>query len=157
MMKYRFVLYFLNQVLRETMSEVKEAKETTAAANRVQRVVLLVDDDEDEHEIFLSALDIAGEECTFLSAISSDDALNILRNVVPDVIFLDINMPRVNGIRCLEEIRKINKLATVPVYIYSTGINSKEGQKAILLGARDYITKPNSINELGSVLKEILV
>ena len=56
----------------------------------------------------------------------------------------------------VEEMRKIQKLATVPVYIYSTGINSREGQRAILLGAKDYIIKPNSINDLTSVLKEIL-
>jgi CheY-like chemotaxis protein len=139
-----------------TMTDIRAVRETLAAEQRSQRVILLVDDDEDEHDIFLSALKSAEEDCTLISAISSDDALRILRNLIPDVIFLDINMPRITGIKCLEEIKKINKLSGVPVYIYSTGINSKEGQKAILLGAKDYIIKPNSINELGSVLREIL-
>ena len=138
------------------MAHIKEAIETNIAANKIQRVVLLVDDDEDEHEIFLSALNSLGDEYMFVSAVSCDHALNILSSVVPDVIFLDVNMPRVNGLKCLEEIRKIKKLAKVPVYIYSTGINSREGQKAIMLGAEDYIIKPNSINALSSILREIL-
>ena len=139
------------------MTETKYCIEETFAANgKTQKVILLVDDDEDEHDIFLSALKSAGEDYMLISAISSDDALKILNNLVPDVIFLDINMPRITGIKCLEEMRKIQKLSTVPVYIYSTGINSREGQKAILLGAKDYIIKPNSINDLTSVLKEIL-
>ena len=139
------------------MAQTKEAIEIATSANKTQRVVLLVDDDEDEHEIFLSALNNLGDELTFVSAVSCDHALKILSSVMPDVIFLDVNMPRINGIKCLEEIRKIKKLSRVPVYIYSTGINSKEGQKAILLGAEDYIIKPNSINALSSILREILL
>jgi len=139
------------------MTEIKYCIEEAFAANRkTHKVILLVDDDEDEHDIFLSALKSAGEDHTLISAISGDEALRILNGLVPDVIFLDINMPRITGIKCLEEMRKIQKLAAVPVYIYSTGINSREGQKAILLGAKDYIIKPNSINDLTSVLKEIL-
>ena len=138
------------------MKEMTDTLQTLAVETNFQKVILLVDDDEDEHDIFLSALNGTGEDCMLVSAISSDEALNILRSVTPDVIFLDINMPRVTGIKCLEEIRKIRSLAHVPVYIYSTGINSREGQKAILLGAKDYIIKPNRINDLSSVLKNIL-
>ena len=145
-----------NTLIEESMTEVRGTIETFAAKRKTQKVILLVDDDEDEHDIFLSALNGAGEDYSLISAISCEEALKVLNNLVPDVIFLDINMPRITGIKCLEEIRKIKKLAHVPVYIYSTGINSREGQKAILLGAKDYIIKPNSINDLSSVLKEIL-
>ena len=138
------------------MTEMTNFIRARAVDTNVQKVILLVDDDEDEHDIFLSALNGAGEDYMLISAISSDEALRILSNLTPDVIFLDINMPRITGIRCLEEIRKIKKLAHIPIYIYSTGINAREGQRAILLGAKDYIIKPNSINDLSSVLKEIL-
>jgi CheY-like chemotaxis protein len=138
------------------MSQTKEILETNLAAIQTQQVILLVDDDEDEHVIFHSALKNITEDFTFISAVSCEHALKILGSVVPDIIFLDVNMPRMNGIKCLEEIRKIKKLTEVPVYIYSTGINAKDGQKAILLGAEDYIIKPNSINALSALLKEIL-
>jgi len=138
------------------MIEMQKAMTSVAAANKAQRIVLLVDDDEDEHDIFLSALNNTGEDYMLVSAISSEAALKILDDLTPNAIFLDINMPRITGIKCLEEIRKIKKLSKVPVYIYSTGINSREGQRAILLGAKDYIIKPNSISDLSFVLKEIL-
>jgi CheY-like chemotaxis protein len=138
------------------MTQTKEILEFNPAATKTQKVILLVDDDEDEHEIFLSALKNVKEDFTFISAVSCDHALRILSSVVPDLIFLDVNMPRVNGIKCLEEVKKIKRLIKVPVYIYSTGINSKEGQKAIALGAADYIIKPSSINALSSILKEII-
>jgi len=138
------------------MIEMQKAMTSVATANKAQRIVLLVDDDEDEHDIFLSALNNTGEDYMLVSAISSEAALKILDDLTPNAIFLDINMPRITGIKCLEEIRKIKKLSKVPVYIYSTGINSREGQRAILLGAKDYIIKPNSISDLSFVLKEIL-
>src|SRR5258706_9919401 len=138
------------------MTQTKEILETNPAVTRVQQVILLVDDDEDEHVIFHSALKNIKEDFTFISAVSCEHALKILSSVVPDLVFLDVNMPRMNGIKCLEEIRKIKKLTEVSVYMYSTGINAKDGQKAILLGAEDYIIKPNSINALSAILKEIL-
>ena len=139
------------------MAQAKETLETNLAAIRIQKVILLVDDDEDEHEIFHSALKSIGSDFTFLSAVSCEHALKILWAIAPDLVFLDMNMPRMDGLKCLEEIRKIRKLTNVPVYIYSTGMNSKEGQKAMLLGAEDYIIKPNSIGALSSILKEILL
>jgi len=138
------------------MAQAKEAFETNSTAIQVRKMILLVDDDDDEHEIFLSALKNISGDFTFVSAVSCEHALKILGTMVPDIIFLDVNMPRINGITCLEEIKKIKKLTKVPVYIYSTGISAKEGQKAISLGAEDYIVKPNSITALSGILKNLL-
>ncbi|MEP6468051.1 MAG: hypothetical protein ABJB05_17195, partial [Parafilimonas sp.] len=60
----------------------KKAFDTATAENDViQKVILLVDDDEDEHEIFLSALKHADESCSFISAECCDDALKLLKEV----------------------------------------------------------------------------
>jgi DNA-binding NtrC family response regulator len=134
----------------------KKAFDTTAENDRVQKTILLVDDDEDEHEIFSSALKNANELCNFISAESCDKALNILKNIEPDYIFIDVNMPRTNGMICLEQIKKISRIAHIPVYMYSTGMNARDGQKALQLGAVDYIIKPNSISSLSILLKKIL-
>ncbi|MEO8712608.1 MAG: response regulator [Parafilimonas sp.] len=125
-------------------------------SNTAQRIILLIDDDEDEHEIFLSALKHTESSFNFISADSCEEALGILKNIDPDFIFIDVNMPRINGITCLEEIKKISKISHIPVYMYSTGISARDGQKALKLGAVDYIIKPNSIAALCTILKKVL-
>ena len=127
-----------------------------AANNSAQKIILLVDDDEDEHEIFSSALKHTVDSYNFISVRSCDEALKILKDLDPDYIFIDVNMPRINGMTCLQEIKKIKRMADVPVYMYSTGINSKEGERALQMGAADYIVKPNSISSLSTVLRKIL-
>jgi PleD family two-component response regulator len=122
----------------------------------LQKTILLVDDDEDEHEIFQAALKTIGTGFSFISARNCDDALDILKTVVPDVIFIDVNMPRINGMTCLQEIKKISSIIEVPVYMYSTGMNARDGQRALHLGAIDYIIKPNSISALNQLLIKIL-
>jgi DNA-binding response OmpR family regulator len=116
----------------------------------------LVDDDEDEHEIFLSALKNTNHDYNFIGADSCEKALCILKELEPQYIFIDLNMPRTDGIVCLQEIKKLSRVAQVPVYMYSTGINATEGKKALQLGAVDYIIKPNSISSLSAVLRKIL-
>jgi len=136
----------------------KKSFDTTAeSVEPAQKTILLVDDDEDEHEIFLSALKHIDKSCKFLSAGSCDEALKIVKHVEPDYIFIDVNMPRTNGMVCLDEIKKISKIAHVPVYMYSTGMNAQDDQKARQLGAVDYIIKPNSIPMLTGLLKKIVV
>jgi DNA-binding NtrC family response regulator len=121
-----------------------------------EKIVLLVDDDDDEHEIFVSALRNTEKSFSFIGVDSCDEALEILKEIEPHYIFIDVNMPRTNGMVCLEQIKKISNLAHVPVYMYSTGMNARDGQKALQLGAVDYIIKPNSITTLSSLLKKIL-
>ena len=124
--------------------------------NTAQKIILLIDDDDDEHEIFLSALKRIDASFNFISANSCEEALDVLENIDPDFIFIDVNMPRKNGITCLEEIKKLSKISHVPVYMYSTGISAVDGQKALQLGAVDYIIKPNSIAALCTILKKVL-
>jgi len=131
-------------------------KVTIATYNTAPKIILLVDDDEDEHEIFLSALKNIDSPFNFVSTNNCEEALNILKQLDPDYIFIDFNMPRVNGITCLEEIKKIERIAHIPVYMYSTGIYAQESKKALQMGAVDYIIKPNSISTLSALLKKIL-
>ncbi|HEY2727948.1 MAG TPA: response regulator [Parafilimonas sp.] len=134
----------------------KKVLDTTAENDASQKIILLVDDDDDEHEIFLSALKHANKSCSFISADSCEEAMKILKETEPDYIFIDVNMPRTNGMICLEQIKKISKIAHIPVYMYSTGMNARDGQRALQLGAVDYIIKPNSISTLSTLLKKIL-
>ena len=118
--------------------------------------IFLLDDDQDEHEIFQSALRRVSEELSFTSASSWQEAQQKLGESTPDYIFLDLNMPKTNGFQCLAEIRKRSDTRDTPVYLYSTGITEKEGKKAISDGANDVIVKPASFIDLCKLLRKII-
>src|ERR1700758_2081341 len=88
----------------------------------------LVDDDADDREIFtMAARCIRKTEC--ITAKNGEEALEFLKKneeFVPDFIFLDLNMPKVDGKECLVEMRKIERLKQVPIYIYSTSLRDKD-------------------------------
>ncbi|MDQ3048705.1 MAG: response regulator [Bacteroidota bacterium] len=120
---------------------------------------LLIDDDIDDHDIFGIALKDAG-----LSAdcIYSSDPVEAIKNLTektynPDCIFIDMNMPRMNGTECLTEIRKIERLHRVPIYMYSTAADPVTVNEAKKLGATAFLVKPPSISELALKLKELFL
>lgn len=115
--------------------------------------VLLVDDDEDEVNIFNEALEKAGIRCNCLWAESGED-LPLIKPL-PDMIFLDLNMPRIDGFECLKSIKRIPSLFSIPVILYSTGMNSELKNKGLLLGAAACIAKAYSITDLAETLKQL--
>lgn len=73
----------------------------------------------------------------------------------PGGIFLDVNMPKMNGVECLEELRKIDRLNNVPIFMCSTSADPRIIAKAKELGASDFIVKPSTISEFATVLAEV--
>jgi len=92
--------------------------------------VLVVDDDQDDIELFCDALKLINSSITCLRAEDGLVALNLLNQLIilPQIIFMDFNMPRMNGGLCLAEIRKTEHLKDIPVVMYSTFF-SEEGIK----------------------------
>lgn len=122
-------------------------------------VFFIADDDPDDQEIFVKALKEIDELCTCI--ITSDgkkavEELLLLQPPLPDMIFLDLNMPLMNGRQCLEEIKKHTRLQHIPVIIYSTTDNEKEMQEALDLGAALFLRKPNRFDELCRSLQRII-
>ena len=122
-----------------------------------QLTCLLVDDDPDDQEIFAMAVEAVNSAVTCHYADDGIKALEMLNSsqFVPDLIFVDLNMPRMNGKQCLAEIKKIDRLVNVPVYIYSTSSHNQiKGQQDVAPTA--YITKPSTLPELTQILKGVL-
>jgi CheY-like chemotaxis protein len=119
---------------------------------------MLVDDDADDHEIFLSALENISASVSCTTAVNGEDALEKLltKQVTPDLIFLDINMPLMNGPQFLKEIKKHEGLKNIPVIIYSTTSAPDAIAETKELGARDFVSKPESFSQLEQILKDIL-
>jgi len=106
--------------------------------------VLLIDDDPDEHEIFSSALKQYNSKIICVSVNGCVESL-FLTNFLPDIVFLDMNMPQTDGLVCLRKIKETRKFKDVPVYMYSTAKYTHREHEAFDLGAVKWITKPKSM------------
>ena len=121
-------------------------------------VCLLIDDDEDDQEIFSMALeDInSGIQCIMVSnGIAALEKLNAKKPLIPDFIFIDVNMPKMNGIECLREIQKLDHLKDAEVFMYSTSSDEKMIEKSKALGAKDFIVKPPGLALLTAKLLQV--
>ena len=121
--------------------------------------LLIIDDDIDDVQLITDAVSEVAPSVRCDSASGSEDALRKLRNgddKIPDLIFLDLNMPGVNGKECLREIKRTEKLSNIPVIIYSTSSFQKDIDEAKYLGASYFLTKPSSFRELCKALSEII-
>jgi len=121
--------------------------------------VFLIEDDFDDQEIFSIALEKADQsaKCVFANdGIQALEKINKDATLTPDFIFIDINMPRMNGQQCLSEIKKIERLKNVPVFMFSTAADPEGIEDNKNLGAADFIVKPSSIKELTEILSGIL-
>lgn len=122
---------------------------------KTDNLCLLIDDDLDDQEIFALALQQVNPELKCVSATSAHEALAklALPSPLPAYIFLDLNMPRMNGKECLREIKKMSHLQDIPVIIYSTSSLRNDVVETLRLGASEFITKPFSMPELVAVLR----
>ena len=120
--------------------------------------IVLVDDDSDDAEIFCEAIYSFDENIVCLTETNPVKALDNLKNVEnpPDLIFLDYNMPVLNGNEFLKKMRKVQQLSKIPVILYSNYSEAAAEQLCITQDTERYITKPNSFDELAAVLKNIL-
>ena len=125
----------------------------------MRKNVFLVDDDRDDREIFIEALAEIDDSYHCFTAENGEEAISKLsaNAFVPDYIFLDLNMPRMNGRECLVEIKTIKQLERIPVIIYTTSSLQREKEELVKLGASMFITKPNNFNDLCHSLKQVLL
>jgi CheY-like chemotaxis protein len=121
--------------------------------------IYLADDDEDDRLFFQDALTEVCQEVTLTVAKDGVELMDILYlppTPLPDVIFLDLNMPAKNGFECLEEIKRSELLKHLPVIIFSTTVQEDAVNKVYKEGANFYIRKPDNFAQLKRVLKKVL-
>lgn len=121
--------------------------------------ILLADDDEDDRMFFKDAIDNVRVKTTVTTVNDGQQLMEYLSkaaNSLPDVIFLDLNMPRKSGIECLEEIRSNNLLKDISIAIYSTSGSEDDIEKTFLKGANIYIRKPNDFEKLKKAIGQVL-
>lgn len=121
-------------------------------------VILLVDDDEDDCELFIAA--IASLNKNIITTISNNslEALNNLKTatVLPDFIFLDMQMPYLSGAEFIQQLRQIPELNKIQVVVYSS--HSQDTLKKLTneFDSVKIFTKPNNFQELVRTLDNLI-
>lgn len=122
--------------------------------------VLIIDDDEDDRKMFCEAVQVVDEGVTCLAAVDGLEALRLLRTreiSLPDFIFLDINMPRMDGKQCLAEIKQTSHLQHIPVIIYTTSKHPRDIEETKNLGAVHFISKPFHFDDICRSITYVLI
>jgi CheY-like chemotaxis protein len=121
--------------------------------------IILADDDEDDRLFFTDAfseikintkVDTYNDGIELMSYLNSDGAR------LPQILFLDLNMPKKNGIECLLEIKSNPKFNDIAVAIYSTSCSEEHIEETFVNGANIYIKKPNDFELLKKALSEVV-
>lgn len=123
-----------------------------------EKLFLLADDDNDDAELFDEALSLISDNVRFKRVDNGYDVLDILEagNYIPDIIFLDVNLPEMTGWECLERIRSNTKFEKIPIVIYTTSSSAYDLDKAVQLEATGLITKPSTFKKLKAILQRVI-
>jgi CheY-like chemotaxis protein len=119
---------------------------------------LLIDDDLDDQEIFIMCVKSIGRNIDCSTASNGADAIAMLESTkeyIPHYIFLDVNMPKMNGIECLKLLKQIDRLKDTKIFMYSTTSETSVVEKCKDLGADEFIIKPAKTIDLKKKLAEI--
>ena len=121
--------------------------------------ILLADDDEDDRLFFNDAF----EEIKIQTNVNFvHDGMQLMEhlmdtnNKLPDILFLDLNMPKKTGKECLIEIKKTERLKNIIIAIYSTSSSEEDIEDTFIQGANIYIKKPSDFNTLKKIINEVV-
>ncbi len=121
--------------------------------------IILADDDNDDCVFFKAALESIGFGNKLTTVNDGEQLMDYLianTETLPDILFLDINMPRKNGFECLKEIKNNNALKQLPVIMFSTTTAKVTMEKTFDQGSHIYICKPGSFKQLVQLIKHAI-
>ena len=121
--------------------------------------ILLAEDDSDDIMFFEEAINASSITAILVTVADGEKLMKVLSKVdsppPPDVIFLDINMPKKNGKECLEEIRRKKIFDSVPVIMFSTSTSSSDIDETYKKGANLYIPKSFFFSDQKNILEKL--
>jgi CheY-like chemotaxis protein len=123
-----------------------------------QMHILYIDDDAEDREIFKEAIAAIDPSCVCNAVNDGYQGLKALEELVvmPDFIFVDVNMPRMTGKQFLSEIKKIPRLRSIPLIMYSTTNHQEEMQSYFNMGAHRVLVKANTFNGTCEILSDVI-
>jgi CheY-like chemotaxis protein len=134
---------------------------TTVETGKNQRLdiqsLVLADDDSDDQDMFGEVLRELYPSLKVNMVNDGDQLLHLLGYYLPDLVFLDLDMPCKNGLQCLQAIRSNPITAHLPVVVYSSTTRPSNIETAYEMGSHLFFIKPNSYSELKAKLQRLLV
>ena len=134
----------------------------TSSRQSSQRTILMADDDEDDRDLAQDAFRDAGLTGQLRFVLDGQELVDELRRRAgsahperPDIILLDLNMPRKDGREALAEIKSDESLREIPVVVLTTSRDEEEIRRSYRLGANSFIVKPVTHAELVEVMREL--
>ena len=120
--------------------------------------ILYIDDDPDDREIFKEALSRINPAIILNTAGDGSEGFSVLESliVLPDLIFVDVNMPGIGGKQFLNEAKQIPGLRAVPIIMYSTTSHEKEMREFLTLGASKVLVKPHSFDKVCELISSVI-
>jgi CheY-like chemotaxis protein len=121
--------------------------------------ILLADDDMDDCVFFKEAVEdmqLPAQLATLHDGEQLMQHLNNETNSLPDVLFLDLNMPRKNGFECLSEIKHSQKLKELPVVVFSTSFEQEVVNLLYKNGAQYFIRKPSEFSQFKKIIHQTI-
>ncbi|MGF1633706.1 MAG: response regulator [Phycisphaerae bacterium] len=119
--------------------------------------ILIVDDSATTRAVIKRSIEMAQVETeNILQAANGRDALDVLDDIAVDLVFLDLNMPEMNGMTFAAEVKNRPELARTPIVVVSSESMDSRVQQLRDLGVRGYIKKPFTPENIRSVINEIL-
>ena len=121
--------------------------------------IFLADDDEDDRLFFEEALKEVCDDAILTVAENGYELMEILYRPpvpMPDVIFLDLNMPKKNGFECLAEIKNNRNLKDLPIIIFTTSLQEESVKQVYSQGANYYVRKPTDYRQLKVIMRKLL-
>ncbi len=130
-----------------------------ATVNLKHLSIFLADDDVDDCHFFKEALEQLLLSTRLTTTPNGENLMNLLiqdTEELPDVLFLDLNMPRKNGFECLSEIKLHQKLKQLPVIIFSTSFEQGVVNRLYQNGAQYFIRKPSEFSQYKKIILKVL-
>ena len=150
-------LYFILKDTKKIFFLIINWREIMLKEEQKSTHILFSDDDTDDALLFTQAADLMKSSILLSFAEDGEQLMRYLsKESLPDMIFLDLNMPVKNGIECLKEIRNDKKLDTLPVIVYTTSDNPRDIDACYDLKANLYVVKPTSFESIIKTLKKII-
>ena len=126
------------------------------------RVLLAVEDDDAEYYVMKFAVEQTGIPIDLCRVKDGDEALSFLEKCNgfevaprPDLILLNVNLPKISGLEVLERVRNSEVLRSIPVVMFTSSSLATERQKALALGARDFVSKPHTLAGLLDTVRSV--
>lgn len=117
-------------------------------------VVLVVDDNEDN--LSLLAFLVEQLDCTILTAVDGQTALDLAQSYQPALILLDMMLPDIDGIEVLSRLRQNSRTATIRVIAVTAMARSQDRERILSAGCDEYVTKPFNVDEIEALLLRYL-